>query len=307
MTCRAPSTASFGSRLPPPHKSMQGFSARPSHLTRGHTTLSGGSLTQLEVAVGAIFDRNVPGDFIEAGVFRGGACIFLRALLAARGVTDRTVWVADSFAGIPESRERTERPAGDIRATVEDKGGAGGEWANDCNDWDDRYAVSEEEVRSNFERYGLLDGQVRFIAGFFNVSLPPVFGEAAPAPVPRLALVRIDADAYDGVRDALEMLYPRLSVGGMVIIDDFHLMGAVHAAHEFRERHGIEDPLLVLPSDYVYTCGVGEHRDAAAPGPAGLARCDPNQRETALYHQNMHLVHSTPPQVAFWTKSAAMP
>ena len=248
-------------------------------------------------------------------MFRGGACIFLRALLAARGVTDRTVWVADSFAGIPKSRERTKRSAvgGDTRVVVdgegegEGEGGAGGEWSDDCDDWDDRYAVSEEEVRSNFERYGLLDGQVRFVAGFFNASLPPVFGVAAPAPVPSLALVRIDADEYDGVRDALDVLYPRLSVGGMVIIDDFHLMGAVHAVHEFRERHGVEDPLLVLPSDYVYTCSVGGQQDAAAPGPAALARCDPDQREAALYHQNMHLVHSTPPQVAFWTKSGAVP
>ena len=88
---------------------------------------------------------------------------------------------------------------------------------------------------------GLLDDGVRFLPGFFNTSLGPVFGPAAveaaetgegPVP-PVLAVIRIDADAYDGVRDALEALYPRLSIGGVVIIDDFHLVGGrvSHMSH----------------------------------------------------------------------------
>ena len=73
-----------------------------------------------------------------------------------------------------------------------------------------------KQVRANFRRYGLLDVDgadptVVFLPGFFNVSLPPVFGPGSTAkPPPALAVVRIDADAYDGVRDALESLYPRL-------------------------------------------------------------------------------------------------
>ena len=59
-------------------------------------------LDQLQSAIETILDDGVEGDFIETGVWRGGACIFMRAALEAYGVSDRRVFVADSFAGLPE-------------------------------------------------------------------------------------------------------------------------------------------------------------------------------------------------------------
>lgn len=79
-----------------------------------------------------VLHENIPGDLIEAGVFRGGATIFMRAILAAHGVENRKVFVADSFQGIPVSR----RPVGD------DEGGL----VEECDAWEERYAIPEHEV-----------------------------------------------------------------------------------------------------------------------------------------------------------------
>ncbi|EGB10535.1 hypothetical protein AURANDRAFT_23748, partial [Aureococcus anophagefferens] len=199
------------------------------------TTLSVADLDHLERLVGRLFDDGVPGDLMEAGVFRGGACIFLRGLLAAAFPAEATrrVVVADSFAGIPPPRLDIEVAAtGETHAKEVDP----------TADWTDRFVSGVDAVRYNFRRYGLLDGRVTFVEGFFNESLPP------GAPV--LALLRIDADAYDGVLDALHGAYHRLSPGGAVVIDDWHLGGARAAVHKFRAARHIVAPLRPLPSDH---------------------------------------------------------
>jgi hypothetical protein len=164
---------------------------------RAFTSLSVGHLHHLLLCIDRVLSRGVPGDLIEAGVFRGGATILMRAALAAREADgtppladaplgSRRVFVADSFAGIPPSRRAV----------------GGGLEAEECDAWDERSAVSQAQVKANFRRFGLLDHRVVFLPGFFNVSLPPLFGPFAsppPQPPPPLSIVRIDADAYDGV------------------------------------------------------------------------------------------------------------
>ena len=102
-----------------------------------------------------ILDRRVPGDLIETGVWRGGACIFMRALLKAFGDTQRKVWLADSFMGLPKpDSENYPADLGDSLWTVQE------------------LRISVEIVKSNFERYGLLDEQVCFLPGWFRETLP---------------------------------------------------------------------------------------------------------------------------------------
>jgi macrocin-O-methyltransferase TylF-like protien len=166
-----------------------------------------------------VIARGVPGDFIETGVWRGGACIFMRALLKVYGVKDRTVWVADSFEGLPPPNEE-KYPL--------DRG------------WDlhlaPQLAVSVEEVRRNFQSYGLLDDQVRFLKGWFKDTLPS-------APIQRLAVLRLDGDLYESTMDALHALYDKLSPGGYAIIDDFEIDACRIAVEEFRRSRGIEEPI----------------------------------------------------------------
>lgn len=176
-------------------------------------------LDNLQHCLEQVIADDVPGDAIETGVWRGGACIFMRAVLKAHGVTDRTVWVADSFRGLPAARP-------DRLDDVED--------ALDTYEF---LAIPQSQVEANFRRYGLLDEQVRFLPGWFEDTLPT-------APVDQLAVLRLDGDMYDSTMVALESLYPKLSVGGFVIVDDYHAVrGCRKAVEDFRTANGIDDPL----------------------------------------------------------------
>ena len=193
-----------------------------------HTMVGLERLHNVQHCVEDVIAGGVPGDLIETGVWRGGVCIFLRALLAAHGVTDRTVWVADSFEGIPDSTE------GDPRDQL-----------IALDRFNDVLAVPLEEVQENFRRYGLLDEQVRFLPGWFSDTLPA-------APIERLAVLRLDGDLYGSTMDALTNLYPKVSVGGYVIIDDYIIKACREAVHEYRDSAGIQDEIVTIDECGVY-------------------------------------------------------
>ncbi len=161
-----------------------------------HTMIGMKRLENLQFCVEDVLLKGVPGDLIETGVWRGGATIFMRAILKAYGIADRRVWVADSFAGLPPP-DPGKYPAD----------------ANDKHHTKKPLAISLEEVKANFEKYGLLDKQVQFLKGWFKNTLPV-------APITRLAVVRLDGDLYESTMDGLTNLYPKLSVGGYLIVDD---------------------------------------------------------------------------------------
>jgi O-methyltransferase len=172
----------------------------------------------------------VPGDLIETGVWRGGATILMRAVLAAYGDTARNVWVADSFEGLP--RPDTTRAPADAGDTC---------WAFSAE-----LAVSLDAVKANFARYGLLDDRVKFLVGWFKDTLPT-------APIVRLAVMRLDGDMYESTMDALTSLYPKLSVGGYVIVDDYGSLENCRAAvHDFRAKYGITDPIVQIDWTGIY-------------------------------------------------------
>ena len=110
----------------------------------------------------------------------------------------------------------------------------------------DFQAVSLEEVRTNFEKYGLLDGHVRFLKGWFKDTLPK-------APIERLAVMRLDGVSYGATMEALTSLYPKLSTGGFVIIDDYECAHeARQAVDDFRREQGISEPLVAVDWTCVY-------------------------------------------------------
>jgi len=163
-----------------------------------------------------VIEENVPGDFVETGVWRGGAAIMMRAVLAAYDISDRRVYAADSFSGFPA------QSGSDTNFTV---GGV------------TDFAVTLEEVKSNFARYGLLNAQVVFLEGLFKDTLPA-------ASIERIAVLRLDGDLYESTRDGL-LLYQKLSPGGSLIADDYFLFeGQRKAIDEFRNAHGIADPIM---------------------------------------------------------------
>ena len=195
--------------------------------SQAHSMIGLRRMNNLQTCIEQVLADNVAGDLIETGVWRGGATIFMRGVLKAWGVIDRTVWVADSFAGLPA-------PDGErypMDAVWEPSAGG--------------IAVTLETVRQNFARYGLLDDQVRFLKGWFKDTLPG-------APITQIAVLRLDGDYYESTRDALTHLYPRLVPGGFVIVDDFNFETCRQAVHDYRAAAGINEPILDIDGNGVY-------------------------------------------------------
>ena len=213
-----------------------------------------------------VLARGVPGDVIECGVWRGGATILMRGVLAAYGVDDRTAWVADSFQGLPASvpaaaSESSSQTTSTSQVTSMSQSTSASQSTSTSGAMlDHRDAVAErvlavplDVVRANFARYGLLDDRVRFLPGWFADTLPS-------APIARLAVLRIDADLFGSTNEALTALYPRLSPGGWCIIDDYGDGAGCRAAVDaYRAAHGVAAPLV--PIDHTGVCwrkGEGE-------------------------------------------------
>jgi hypothetical protein len=196
---------------------------------QAHSMIGLKRMQNIRFCVERVLADNIPGDVIETGVWRGGACIFMRALLKAHGANDRFVWVADSFQGLPKPNPE-KYPL--------DRG------------WDlsiyPELSVSIRTVKENFARYDLLDEQVRFLEGWFKDTLPS-------ASVQQLAIMRLDGDLYESTMDALDNLYSKLSVGGYVIVDDYGIIPACRqAVTDYRARNDITDAIIPIDHSGIY-------------------------------------------------------
>ena len=168
----------------------------------------------------AVYDH-IPGDFVETGVWRGGCAILMRAVLAAAGDQLRNVWLFDSFQGLPKP---------DPNSFPKDEGDA--HWT-----YSDYLGVSLNQVKANFERYELLDERARFVPGWFRDTIPN-------ASVDQISVLRMDGDMYESTWLVLTHLYPRISPGGFVIVDDYGAIPACKAAvDDFRQKYSISSPM----------------------------------------------------------------
>jgi O-methyltransferase len=178
---------------------------------QGLTMVGLARLDDLQACVESVVSDGVTGDLIEAGCWRGGASILMRAVLDSLG-DGRSVVAADSFQGFPAGESDGELSAYDFLAAPLD------------------------EVRESFARFGCEEG-VELLPGFFDRTLPGLSER-------RWALVRLDADTYGPTRLALDCLYPGLSVGGHLVLDDYgSFEGCRRAVDEFRSEHGIGAPI----------------------------------------------------------------
>jgi O-methyltransferase len=184
-----------------------------------HSMVGRARLDNVQFCLDRIREEGIQGDLCEAGVWRGGVTIFMRGYLAAHEMTDRLVWAADSFEGLP------------VPSLPQDEG------YDLSKSKSPVLAVSLEEVQNTFRLYDLLDDRVRFLKGWFRDTL-------APAPIEKLALLRLDGDLYESTMDTLDALYDRVVVGGYVIVDDYGGWESCKlAVDEFREKHGINDQI----------------------------------------------------------------
>lgn len=193
-----------------------------------HTMVGMKRLNNLQECIENVVQENVPGDFIETGVWKGGSVIFMRGMLKAFNINDRLVWVADSFEGLPiPDEEKYPSDKGDTHYTL------------------DFLKVSLDNVKANFNAYGLLDNQVIFLKGWFKDTLPK-------AGIKQLAILRLDGDMYESTMDGLVNLYPLLSVGGYVIVDDYCIPNCAAAINDFREQNLITDKIIDIDGTGAY-------------------------------------------------------
>ena len=174
-------------------------------------------LDHLERCLDLVRAEAVAGDLLDCSTGRGGAAVFLRAYLAAHELPDRTVWVADRFRATPEpAREAT---------IVDEEMSA--------------FQADLNLVRDAFERFDLLDGRVRFLTG-------PMEATLAEADVESVALLRLGAGIGDAAGAALDALYPKLSIGGFVVVDDHAEATCARAVADFRQAHGVEEQVEAI-------------------------------------------------------------
>ena len=197
---------------------------------RPRTMTAHEKLNALVTATGYVIDQGIPGDFVECGVWRGGSMQAVALALLGRGVSDRDLRLFDTFAGMPEPTEEDRAldgtPAAELLA----------ESPRDAKIW---AVASLDDVREGMAETGYPAERVHYSVGKVEDTLP------AQAPE-RIALLRLDTDWYESTRHELEQLYPRLSPGGVLILDDYSTwLGARKAVDEFIARTG--EPLLLVP------------------------------------------------------------
>ena len=192
-------------------------------------------IRNFRVLIERVISDEVPGDIVETGVWRGGASILARAVLAAYGVRDRRVILADSFKGLPPP-DKDQYPA--------DAGSVFHEYSE--------LAVSEDKVQSNFEKFGLFDDQVVLLKGWFKNTMPLV-------PSDRIAILRLDGDLYESTIIPLMHLFDKVSTGGWIIVDDYECVPACKLAiQDFLSGRGLMPD--IRPID-----GVGVFFEKTAP------------------------------------------
>ena len=243
---------------------------------QAHTMVGWQRLKNVRYCVETAISEDVPGDFVELGVLRGGASIMIRGVMRADGETERKVYACDTF--VPRARLSTFtrrfllpvvslfasipiRPvqrwicAGFIRTSgsfpavdnpSDELIGMTLFTLQNVNLMSYHRGTGLNDVKSNFARYGLLDDQVVFLQGYFSDTL-------SSAPIEKLAVMRLDGDTFESTRDVLKLLYSKLSPGGFCIIDDYHAFtDCQRAVDNFRSEQGITEALVPIDNIGVY-------------------------------------------------------
>ena len=178
------------------------------------------------------FDKinNVEGDIVECGVWRGGYSIFLSHLFS-----DRNIWVCDSFEGF-QPLDNAKYNFESERHTPAFSHGACGP-----------LSISLEEVKQNFKSYGLENQErIKFIKGFVKDSLPT-------SGIEKIALLRVDVDAYSATLEVLDELYSKVQPGGFIVFDDACLIESAEAIKVFLTREGLPLELYHPYTDEIYS------------------------------------------------------
>lgn len=187
------------------------------------TLLPWTALENIHEAIKKTLENNVEGDFVETGVWKGGACILAKSIYNELDPS-RKVYCADSFEGLPKPSPEFPQDA------------------NDTHYLDPMLSVSLEEVQNNFRKFNLLDDNVIFVKGWFKDTM-------VNFPVDKISILRLDGDMYESTIQVLDALYDKLSVGGYCIIDDYFHLGCQLAINDFRNKKNITSPIIKVDNN----------------------------------------------------------
>ena len=177
----------------------------PVRTVRPYSQLSYLNLFFLQELARRVEAAELPGDFVECGVYRGGSAGVLGAE-AMKSRFARRIWLYDSFAGMPAASEQDDALSHEIRG---------------------QFVGSVDDTKRILGRLGVPADRYRIVVGFFADTLPT-------AERPPIALLHIDCDFYDPVKLALETFYPVVQKGGYVVLNDYgYFLGCRTATDEF--------------------------------------------------------------------------
>ena len=214
-------------------------------------------LDNFAALIATAVEDGVAGNVIEAGVWRGGASFVAAMTLELMGerAAGRNAYLADSFRGIPKQ-------SGYVPAST-DTGGVSLDF-NDLNAH--RLSIlndnSVKRVQADAKAVGLDTSRLRFVEGYFNDSLPALLRRE---PDVQFAVVRLDGDTYFSTYESVALLYPRLSDGGFIIIDDYLDWDSCRKAiHVYRKEHQISEPIIMVPHNTTRVHGTAKEQPRGA-------------------------------------------
>ncbi|WP_420429862.1 TylF/MycF/NovP-related O-methyltransferase [Kordiimonas sp.] len=193
---------------------------------RPYSMTAKSAMFALYSAMNYVLDQNISGDFVECGVWRGGSSLLAGLILKKRGVTNRSLYLYDTFQGMTEPTKHDVDKNGTSAHSMMEK-------FSDENGW--CYA-SVEDVTQTFRQQNF-QFPVNLIKGDVLKTIP----KKQPK---NISILRLDTDWYESTKCELENLYPKLSKGGVLIIDDYgHWAGARKAVDEYFLE--VNAPLLI--------------------------------------------------------------
>jgi O-methyltransferase len=192
---------------------------------RPFTMTSAERISALCHAARYITKHNIPGDIVECGVWRGGSMMAAALSLQADQDLSRTLYLFDTFSGMPppSGADRAVVSGKSASSLLEEADGSSLIWA----------CASIDEVRANMVATDYPAQRVKFVEGRVEDTIP----SEAPE---KIAILRLDSDWYESTKHELINLYPKLSIGGILIIDDYgHWEGARKAVDEYINENGL--------------------------------------------------------------------
>jgi O-methyltransferase len=193
-------------------------------------------LVALFQAVRHISERNIPGDIVECGVWRGGSMMAVALALKEIGETDRELYLFDTYEEIPDPTSLDVDILGRTGSFLHER-------AKERNKGVPAKTASLQEVKQNILSTGYPEDKIHFIKGKVEETIPC-------SGLSQIALLRLDTDYYESTLHELNHLFPILSIGGALIIDDYgHWQGAKIAVNEYFDKHQ-QYPIFLHRIDY---------------------------------------------------------